>query len=461
MRPLDLLLNPRGFVVAVLLLCLLSQAQAAYVLIGPQGYQDTGGSFPPNTAASLCQSRSTLLGSGLTGTPENFLIESNGQRSASCRITGGPYGSTGMLQEGVLLGWCAGGNQWYPGGGGNCWSVAPSCPEGQEADPSGFCAAPVGCASTAGTSKEVNFTVGYTRTANDDDYALVAGRSAVPAAGSSMCDGSCQVTVGAPVRAWHSLNPSVNGLYRTSVDVAVTTTATSCTTATPEIDPLTEPAPCDGTVGYINGKRTCVKSSPSPDTVVPAPAAEYNGNPRAGTEPNPTTPSNPAGREPTGGTGGPDGGPPSGSAGGLPRGTGAGPGTGGAGGAQTIKVEIPDLKDPCGIPGSPPCKIDETGTPDGEGALGEAGDGVDDAKDQIIDLIDGIKEHPGPPPWTWTFALPTGCSPIPVGGFAPFLDPIDICEFQPMFHDLMSVVWLLGTVGGCVTLLYRTLIGGD
>lgn len=316
---------------------------------------------------------------------------------------------------------------------------------------------PTGCAASAGTTREVNFTLGWTRTANADDYGFVGGQNSIP---TSACHGGCTVGVLTAQRTWVSPTPSPDGLYRHSADLLVIGTDSSCSATTPAMESTAEDKACDGTVGYVNGKRTCVKASSAPDPVQPAPAPEKIGNPTAGSPPNPTDANNPAGREPTGGTGGNLGGPPSGASAGEPRGTGTGPATGGAGGAQTIKVEIPDLKDPCGIPGSPPCKIDESGTPNGEGAFGEAGDGIDDAKDQVIDLINGIKDSDGPPPWSWTFALPTGCSPIPITGFSPWLESIDICEFQPLFHDVMSVFWLLGTVGGCVTLLYRTLIGG-
>lgn len=267
---------------------------------------------------------------------------------------------------------------------------------------------PTGCAADAGQIKVVNATVGWTRTNNDDDYSFVGGLTPIPA---SMCSGGCTVNKSGSPRCWVSTTASPEGLYRNSCDIEVTVTASSCTTTSEVIDPMAPDKQCDGTVGYINGKRTCVKSSSSPDPVAPAIAPERYGNPTAGSEPNPTDANNPAGREPTGGNGGNLGGPPSGDAGGNPRGTGTGPGTGGAGGGQAIKVEIPELKDPCGIPGSAPCKIDETGTP-GTGGITGAAAGIGTAGSGLMDAVNGV-DKPTSLGWSFSVTLPdASCSPF-------------------------------------------------
>jgi hypothetical protein len=48
--------------------------------------------------------------------------------------------------------------------------------------------------------------------------------------------------------------------------------------------------------------------------------------------------------------------------------------------------------------------------------------------------------------WTWSFSLPTGCSAIAIGG--GFNMSLDVCQWQSMIHDLMSIAWILATIGG-------------
>lgn len=109
---------------------------------------------------------------------------------------------------------------------------------------------------------------------------------------------------------------------------------------------------------------------------------------------------------------------------------------------------------PCGLPDSPACKIDETGTPVG----------IDqDPQTKIIEALKDPKKvatdpsafFPKMPVLNWSFKLPTGCSAIPLAAFAPFLTAVDICQFQPTFHDLMSVVWIIGGLFGAVQLFLR------
>ena len=56
--------------------------------------------------------------------------------------------------------------------------------------------------------------------------------------------------------------------------------------------------------------------------------------------------------------------------------------------------------------------------------------------------------------WTWTFQLPTGCTPYNMGSAYSFT--IDVCQFQGTIHDLMSFFWILATIYG----LYRLFIWG-
>ena len=77
--------------------------------------------------------------------------------------------------------------------------------------------------------------------------------------------------------------------------------------------------------------------------------------------------------------------------------------------------------------------------------------------DLVISLIDRVKEKTSSDyikkqadqvaGWTWSFQLPSGCSAITMDAFDM---SIDVCQFQPMIHSLMSFVWMLLTVMGLV-----------
>lgn len=111
---------------------------------------------------------------------------------------------------------------------------------------------------------------------------------------------------------------------------------------------------------------------------------------------------------------------------------------------------------PCGIPGTPPCsvKVDETGVPTQVPELADP----QDLADQSVAPIDGVEDPsfwPSLPDVTFDFALPSDCSPLTVPAFSPFLEQVDICEFQPMFHSIMSLVWVLGALFGSISLFWR------
>lgn len=102
----------------------------------------------------------------------------------------------------------------------------------------------------------------------------------------------------------------------------------------------------------------------------------------------------------------------------------------------------------CGLPGTPPCKIDETGTPappedDGESVFRQA----------IPNCLktDWKTCFPELPDINWSFRLPSGCAPIPVPFERFGFSAVNICPWQPMIHDLMSMLWagagLFGAIG--------------
>lgn len=111
----------------------------------------------------------------------------------------------------------------------------------------------------------------------------------------------------------------------------------------------------------------------------------------------------------------------------------------------------------CGLPDTPACKIDETGTPTTEDGVGKRTKELKDTYKPIEDFVKDPSTLGKPfPTLTWSFALPSNCSIIPLGtSFEPFISSIDVCQFQPMFHQLMSVVWSIGALFGAIGLLMK------
>lgn len=108
----------------------------------------------------------------------------------------------------------------------------------------------------------------------------------------------------------------------------------------------------------------------------------------------------------------------------------------------------------CGLPGTPPCKIDETGTPTG---VGTSFDGsktdLETQKTATATAITGAASITAPA-WTFSFALPTGCAPYATGlrGFI-----MNICPYQPIIHDLLSMVWAATTAFAMIGMVGRTI----
>lgn len=109
----------------------------------------------------------------------------------------------------------------------------------------------------------------------------------------------------------------------------------------------------------------------------------------------------------------------------------------------------------CGLPWTPPCKINEDGTPPPvpPTIFGDPGaEGMDPLRNIIAD------PQVADTSWTWAFTLPTGCTAFATPAFAPYIESIDVCQFQPEIHDLMSMVWIGAAIWACVGMVGRTLI---
>lgn len=108
----------------------------------------------------------------------------------------------------------------------------------------------------------------------------------------------------------------------------------------------------------------------------------------------------------------------------------------------------------CGLPGTPACKIDETGTKVDKGtAFDQAKTDIDTAKTDATSAIDSAATLTAPG-WTFAFNLPTGCAPYATGlrGFI-----MNICPYQSTIHDLLSLVWVSATAFALIGMVGRTI----
>jgi hypothetical protein len=110
------------------------------------------------------------------------------------------------------------------------------------------------------------------------------------------------------------------------------------------------------------------------------------------------------------------------------------------------------------LPDTPACILDPSGIPTAESV---PTDTLEKTYDPIKDLIANPADVlPSIPSINWAFALPTGCAAIQLGdAFAPYLSSIDVCRFQPMFHEIMTMVWMLGGLFGAISLFMKSALG--
>lgn len=263
------------------------------------------------------------------------------------------------------------------------------------------------CGDKGGQVETINLTTGWARSPNPraNDIAI---NKPIPW-GTNVCDGQCLIH--APMdpanlgECFRSQVPGPNGLHRMSCDVKFTHQAAECAAGqpkNPDLDPNAPEPPCPGTMGQVNGKKVCIPNVTEPYTDPTGSAGQGHGNPAAGPRPGSGSGSGDGpGRTPATGEGGNEGGGTNAAVpGGGSEGNGTGDGTpaGGSVGADNDSEPGPD---PCGLPGSPPCKIDETGTPDGSATQGMRGD-VAAAGDGVNNTVLGMTS----PTLSWQFVLP-------------------------------------------------------
>jgi len=265
----------------------------------------------------------------------------------------------------------------------------------------------------------------------------------------SYCDGVCLNDINAsnPVEVCNSTVVGQFKKYTCQYNYNAIKDATCDTENGPDEteQPTGSGCPPGQTYGEVNGEPTCV------------PGGDNGGGDTGG-----------------GDTGGGDGGT-GGETGGGDTGTGGGDtGTGGeTGGGDTgtgtgstgtgtatgtgpngpINLEL-TLPDPCGAPGQPKCnvKLDESGTPGtstANNAFGNALGEINGTQSDLQGAIANIQNGNQLPSWSWSFQLPAACSPLPLAAYSM---TIDVCEFQPVIHDLMSLLWVAAGIFGLLAL---------
>lgn len=138
--------------------------------------------------------------------------------------------------------------------------------------------------------------------------------------------------------------------------------------------------------------------------------------------------------------------------------TGTGTGTGTSTGTGSSSINWI-----CGVAPLPPCSVavDSTGVPTMVDSLANPSTVISDTfrtLDSKVSNPESAGWWPAFPLINWTFALPTSCSVLSIPDFAPFLSSIDVCQFQPIFHSVMSVVWAIGGLFGAIGLFWRNVM---
>jgi len=335
------------------------------------------------------------------------------------------------------------------------------CPGGA-AIVSGQC--PGSCAAQAGQARTINVTSGWARSnsinASDITIDLMGTAAAITA---DRCDSGCTMQFVSVGNSYRSQQPFENGLHRVSQDLVMVQVDTPCTLASDALNnPAATPPSCPGIRGEVNGKPACFGTSGSPLPAHPptdGTPPQTPGNPAAGSKPatGPGSGSDGTGRTPVTGNGGNAGGGSNASVpGGGSDGNGQGDGTPNGTGASG---DPKPAKDPCGIPGSAPCKLDESGTPNGTGAFNGATSALDALGQSAIDGVNSAAGASGKETsWGFGFALPTACTPLEMAGYDLSLN---VCRFQPVIHDLMSLVWIATALWLIIGMVGRAIGGGS
>jgi hypothetical protein len=327
--------------------------------------------------------------------------------------------------------------------------------------------------------------VGYDTTPNPMIGSPLALAVPIP---PTMCASGCTIAITGSVRPGGGIapigggnapgicqtspTPGSTGYYAVMCFLNYSSPGTTCTASSTVPDPATSlaqaPPACQGATGTVNGATRClpqagtgqpstpvapVTSGDPPVTQIPTsasdvhtPQADGGGRSGGGGIPSPA-----GGVVPSGG------GAPGGAARGINTATPegqvfnntqntAGGATGGGGANVDLSVEM------CGLPGTPACKIDETGTPT-DASLAAAHSAFDAASALREAQIAGAGNVTSLG-LTFAIDIPAGSCADPtltLPGRTPFV--AQLCEKAPVIRDVMG--WLFGILAAIY--LYKSL----
>lgn len=139
------------------------------------------------------------------------------------------------------------------------------------------------------------------------------------------------------------------------------------------------------------------------------------------------------------------------------------PGSNGEGTPTEFPEDYARQNRQCGYPGGPKCdvKIDETATPTGADALKGSREAIEKAATDAATSMQAAASAEGKDTsWGLTFDLPSSCEPFVMWDTAEFgAMEIDMCQWQPIIHDLLSMVWAAATVFAVAGMVFRTVNG--
>jgi len=275
-----------------------------------------------------------------------------------------------------------------------------------------------------------------------------------------MCDGQCEWVADAAKGDWWSdaaPNGKGNvGMYR---QMTYLRTGGTCSQRTPQVDATDTGPACNGALGTVNGHTFCAqKQAPS-------------GAPAPGVSPKQSTSGAGAAPAGNGSFNGPNGEMP-GKAGDVPgmldvSGTGKGitaspsssttTSSNGTTSTTTLDLQV------CGLPGKPACRIDESGTPTGQG-FGDKEKGQTDSDwDKLDGMLPSITSTSGK---NTSWAMPSwisaaDCKPWNLGHL-PVINVdivVNVCAIKPYADGVLNFLWVFGTFLACLAMVQSVTMG--
>lgn len=326
-----------------------------------------------------------------------------------------------------------------------CGPPPPPCTSGEATDPAeitiGWKSRPFGGSWATGPSVPDTGCSGGCTVAMQPSSGSCAGGGVATALAGDIC-----VTQ----------TPSSTGLYRATAFYSGVKNGSNCSaSASPGPSASNSPSPpCGGSIGTVNGVTICVPNSPASSTTTSTTTVPATATTPATSTTTSTTTTTPAG----GGTGAAGGTTTSGGT----STTTTSPNSATGGSTATTVSTTPARSAPpagsggsgsdvvvCGVPGSPPCKIDETGTPTAAGAYDTATAALDASNAAVISQIGSVSHSKTAADFDIGFGInlpaSVSCTDLKFGVRGREID-IPICEPFALVRSLVG--WFFYIVTG-------------